>query len=137
MLLLQFAHQHDLFHCAISSHNLSCMSDANRENHLVMLRGFDNVRNSSEIGNNPTKGASSLFYSQDSDQPFGASADLCALVRSVFELTQSTYDLAQVATAAQLDSVIKSKGQLSLWGDALRAAEHCDYDQLHAVLSRM
>ena len=79
-----------------------------------------------QITSNITIPSRPLYYAK---VRFGAAADLLALVRCVFVLSQQTYNLAEIDTAEQLDNVMRS--QLVFWEEALLMASNVNYDILY------
>lgn len=64
---------------------------------------------------------------------FGSKADLCALVLSIYVLTQkSAFDSAEVTTASQLEEVAM---RAQPWKDALIAAKNENYGGVKAALN--
>jgi hypothetical protein len=85
-----------------------------------------------EITSNESIPSRPLYYDTSAEVRFGAKADLLALVRSIFVLSQSTFNLAEMDTAVQLDIVMCS--QLVFWEQALLMASTLKYNNLHAHL---
>jgi hypothetical protein len=75
-----------------------------------------------------------LFYDVEAQVLFGAAADLCAFVRSVFYLTQATFCYADVVTCRELDELMTS-GQLPVWREALDLARVENDEGLGGLLS--
>ena len=65
---------------------------------------------------------------------FGPAADLLALVRSIFYITQRTFDASAVDKSADLDVLMLT--QLSFWREALQLAKDVEYEQLALLLER-
>jgi hypothetical protein len=134
---LQAAHAKDLYHNDVSTDNLFAVSQDDGS-YRVMLNDFGSSTNSAELAEVSTGRRSiatrALFYADPSDTlTFGAVADLRALVRSLFCLTQCTFDPAAVTTANRLDATMRS--QIAIWGVALDLAQNANYSALNALLS--
>lgn len=134
---LQAAHAKDLYHNDVSPYNLFavCRDDGS---YGVMLNDFGSSTNSAELAEvnagRRSIATRALFYADTSDRlAFGPAADLRALVRSLFYLTQCTFDPATVTTATRLDATMRS--QIAMWGVALDLAENADYSALGTLLS--
>jgi hypothetical protein len=77
-----------------------------------------------------------LFYHYNASSAgfdFGTQADLCALVLSIFDLTQKdAFDIGHITTAKELERVAM---RAQPWKNALIAAKNVDYEGVKAALN--
>jgi len=135
--VLRDAHSKDLFHNDVAPENMFAVKQPTGE-YIVILNDFgsaaskDEIQDAHDIGE--AIGTRELYYSAGSGAVwFGAAADLGALARSVFYLTQATFDTKTVTTAQGLDAIMKA--QLPMWGAALRMAAAVDYNALRDLFT--
>jgi hypothetical protein len=133
---LKKAHARDVYHNDIAPDNLFAVLDESGADFFVMLNDFGSAASAAELAGAFTVETRRLFYRRDKQGkiPFGGAEDLRALVRSVFYLTQSTFNANEAETAEQLDAIMFK--QLPIWRVALKLAGDADYDALHALLTR-
>lgn len=122
---LKYSHENNLFHNDIAPHNLFGFYHGGEQ--VALLNDFGSATTHEEIQTLAQIASRPLYYSS-----FGAAADLSALVRSVFVLTQQTFSLDGMDTAQQLDVVMRS--QLHFWENAMDLASEVNYDQLQNLL---
>jgi hypothetical protein len=148
--ILQIAHDRDVFHNDISPENLFAVIDdgapslstgkapSESESRTVLLNDFGSACSTDELIKGVKIGTRSMYYMVGNQhrQAFGAIGDLCALVRSVFVITQRTYHPAAIDTAIKLDVVMRSPSQIGFWEVALDCALACNYDSLHDLFLR-
>lgn len=148
--VLQIAHSRDVIHNDISPENLFAVIDdgapslstdtapSDSKSRTVLLNDFGSACSTDEILKGTKIGTRSMYYMVGSQhrQAFGAVGDLCALVRSVFVITQRTYNPAAIDTARKLDVVMRSPSQIGFWEEALDCALACNYDSLHDLFLR-
>ena len=114
---LQHAHTQEFFHNDIAPQNLFCTVKTNNEV-TVFLNDFGSAATREEIDNGMSIASRPMYYEYGR---FGAAADLLALVRSIFVLTQCTFHPATADSAAKLDAIMRN--QLYFWEIALRLAD--------------
>lgn len=140
---LKIAHERDVYHNDISPSNMfavvpmlsvsaSSSSSSSAAAAKVLLNDFGSASTLDEIRQGCKVGTRELYYELSPVACFGAAADLCALVRSVFVLTQYTFDPASVSTCHELDEIMVQ--QLVFWESALAYARGCDYQMLENLL---
>jgi hypothetical protein len=130
------AHAANVFHNDVAPANL-CAVRGDDGSYRVLLNDFGSATTEEELANVRSAGEKIatrvLFYGDATDSlTFGRAADLRALVRSVFFLTQCTFDPTVVTTAAALERVMLE--QLPVWREALRLAGIADYNGLTTLL---
>ena len=126
---LKIAHGRDLYHNDVSPSCFFAMNGADGSS-WILLNDWGSAASAAEIANNSDNiGTRLLYYNA-----FGAAADLSALVRSIFYLTQATFNCSDATTCAELDAIMRA--QLPLWREALVLAGNEDYDGLAALLGR-
>jgi len=133
---LRTAHSNDVFHNDIAPENLFAVSNGNGT-YRVLLNDFGSATTLEEITDARAGrlkiATRSLFYADSTGAiDFGKAPDLRALVRSVFYLTQNTFNPATIVTAGDLDAVMM--GQIPFWRAALQLALAVDYAGLHSHL---
>lgn len=133
---LQDAHTKDLFHNDISPDNLLAVRGPG-DGRSVLLNDFGRATSATELADASSGYRSiatrSLFYANAvGELSFGAAADLRAVVRSVFYLTQRTFDPVSVTTAGTLEAHMRM--QLPIWRAALELAGKTDYKALGKLL---
>ena len=129
---LQIAHQRDLFHNDVSPSSMFAVHTGDAA-YTVLLNDWGSAATAAEIaGGKVNIGTRDLYYNTSARDTFGAAADLCALVRSVFYLTQATFNSSDANTCVELDAIMEK--QLPMWRAALGLARVADYDGLKALL---
>ena len=124
---LKYAHANDIFHNDIAPQNLLGITLPDNSK-IALLNDFGSACGQDTIVNRLSSIASRpLFYRED--YGFGAKADLCAFVRSIFYLTQLTFIPTDLESAEQLDDIICQ--QIWFWKEALRIAISEDYEGLY------
>eukprot|EP00981_Chlorochromonas_danica_P004782 scaffold963_cov320-Ochromonas_danica.AAC.2 len=126
------AHQRGLFHNDVSPSSMFAVR-ADQNTYEVLLNDWGSAGTAAELAcGNVAIGTRELYYDTSARGTFGAAADLCALVRSVFYLTQATFHPSDANTCAELDTIMEK--QLPVWREALGLARAEDYDGLKALL---
>lgn len=128
VLALQYAHANDIYHNDIAPDNLvgTKLPD---QSLIALLIDFGSACGQSTIQRRfYSIGTRALFYC-NKEYKFGAKADLCALVRSIFFLTQDTFARATPETAEDLDAIIDQ--QIWYWKDAMTLAKAVNYEGLY------
>lgn len=129
---LQIAHQRGIYHNDVSPSSMFVVHTGEAE-YAVLLNDWGSAATAEEIlGGNVNIGTRELYYNTSAPGTFGAAADLCALVRSVFYLTQATFNSSDINTCGELDGIMEK--QLPVWREALRLARAADYDGLKLLL---
>lgn len=131
VLALAHAHANDVYHNDIAPQNIFGVTPTSGDV-TTILNDFGSATGMAQITSNASIPSRPLYYDTSAEVRFGAKADLLALVRSIFVLSQSTFNLAEMDTAVQLDKVMCS--QLVFWEQALLMASTLKYDILHAHL---
>jgi hypothetical protein len=129
VLALAHAHANDVYHNDIAPQNIFGVAPTSGDV-TTILNDFGSATGMAQITSNISIPSRPLYYDTSAEVRFGAKADLLALVRSIFVLSQSTFNLAEIDTAVQLDRVMCS--QLVFWEQALLMASTLKYDILHA-----
>jgi hypothetical protein len=125
---LQIAHKRGLLHNDVSPSSVFAMPTGD-----VLLNDWGSSATAAEIKRGMAIGTRALYYNTSTTRPFGAAADLCALVRSVFYLTQATFSSGDTNTCAEMDAIMEK--QLPVWRKALRLARSTNYAGLKALLA--
>ena len=129
---LQIAHQRGLFHNDVSPSSMYAVHTGDAA-YAVLLNDWGSAATAAEIaGGKVNIGTRPLYYNTSARGTFGAAADLCALVQSVFYLTQATFNSSDANTCVELDAIVEK--QLPVWREALRLARAADYNGLKALL---
>ena len=125
---LQTIHSRQLLHNDISPDNIFAVH-ISKSKYQVFLNDFGSAMTIEEVKRTNIARTRVLYYDH-----FGPDADLLALVRSIFYITQRTFDASAVHKCADLDAVMLS--QLSFWREALQLAKDVEYEQLALLLER-
>ena len=123
---LSAIHSRELLHNDISPDNIFAVRCSETQ-YQVFLNDFGSALTMEEVRRTDIARTRVLYYDH-----FGADADLLALVRSVFYITQRTFDPSAVRTCAELDAVMLA--QLPFWRKALELGTYSHYEQLAALL---
>lgn len=129
---LQIAHQRGLFHNDVSPSSMFAVRRGGA-GYEMLLNDWGSAATAADIAAGDNIGTRKLYYNT-STRDFGAAADLCALVRSVFYLTQATFNSSDTNTCAELDAIMEK--QLPVWREALALARAANYDGLKDLLQR-
>ena len=132
VLALAHAHANDIYHNDIAPQNIFGVFTTSGDV-MIILNDFGSATGMAQITSNASIPSRPMYYDTSAEVRFGAKADLLALVRSIFVLSQSTFNLGDMDTpAVQLDIVMCS--QLVFWEQALLMASTLKYNNLHAHL---
>lgn len=126
---LQAIHK-DHCHNDVCPQNIIVVHNEASEDAQLFLIDFGSACLKKEIESNPPILSHPLYYDQESNRVFGPQADLAALVRSCYCMTQSTTNSAMLQTASELDREIKRQ-----WHEALTLSAQipCDYNRLEKL----
>lgn len=129
---LQTAHSRNLFHNDIAPSSVFGETSTPQSGYTVLLNDWGSAASAQEIEQMSTMATRKLFYDITANSSFGAAADLSALVRTIFHLTQATFRPEDATVASELDTIMRK--QLPVWRTALDLAAAADYDGLRALL---
>jgi methyl coenzyme M reductase alpha subunit len=105
---LQIAHQRGLFRNDVSPSSIFAVQTGEAA-HALLLSDWGSAATAAEmVGANLNIPTRRLYYNNTSaGGTFGAAADLCALVRSAFYLTQATFNSSRAANYDGLKALLQ------------------------------
>eukprot|EP01031_Cornospumella_fuschlensis_P027350 gene27350-33035_t len=128
--VLKIAHSRNLYHNDIAPSSLFAVSSQLEVK--VILNDWGSAASREELDVASSMHTRKLFYNIRARNPFGAAADLAALVRSIFYLTQVTFVLDSASDCVELDAIMRQ--QLPVWRSALDLSANSNYDGLQSLL---
>jgi hypothetical protein len=119
---LKTSHSATLCHCDVCPQNMFAVETPDGDVRIILNDWGSSKLLSEIVGNGDVEIYTHHIF--NNANAMGHAQDLAALVRSVFALTQLTFDIDTVKSFEQLDSILRAQWH---WGDALDSALKTDY----------